>query len=449
MARARGRRRLARPFTPTVAGAGRLGIVAVVAGSLLVGMAIDAQAQLRLHQIQGEVSATRSLAERTAALAAATGRSIRRTDGQSALVESRLSQVSGELSAARALVARAKTGVASSAIQVGVVHACAAGVERSAAALAAGHQAQAVADLSSVSSVCQNALGTRTGGPVYPFDFADPDVIAVKGGYEAYATNATAGNIQIMRSTDLVHWEKAGNALPSLASWARPGSTWAPAVIHLRRSYLLYYTAAVTANGIECLSVATSRRPQGPFVDGSRSPLVCQTDRGGSIDPSPYLDPSGHAYLTWKSNGGHGQPSTLWAQALDSRGTALVGAGPTALLTPVERWEGSVVEAPTMMASGSGFLLFYSGNNWDSADYAVGVARCGGPLGPCVRLQAGPLLGSQPAMVGPGGESVFTDGQGHLQMAFAAWLAGAVGYPHDRLLFIRPLSVTGDSVRLG
>ena len=36
---------------------------------------------------------------------------------------------------------------------------------------------------------------------------------------------------------------------------------------------------------------------------------------------------------------------------------------------------------------------------------------------------------------------VFTDKQGQLQMAFQAWLPGAVGYPHPRLLFIRPLDV--------
>ncbi len=49
--------------------------------------------------------------------------------------------------------------------------------------------------------------------------------------------------------------------------------------------------------------------------------------------------------------------------------------------------------------------------------------------------------GSQPNLEGPGGETVFTDKQGQLQMAFQAWLPGAVGYPHPRLLFIRPLVI--------
>ena len=59
---------------------------------------------------------------------------------------------------------------------------------------------------------------------VYPFDFADPDVLVVRGTYYAYGTNSTAGNIQIMESSDLANWRKAGDALPTLASWASPGA---------------------------------------------------------------------------------------------------------------------------------------------------------------------------------------------------------------------------------
>ncbi|HEY7946164.1 MAG TPA: glycoside hydrolase family 43 protein [Acidimicrobiales bacterium] len=422
---------------------------AVAAGVLVGGIVVDVHGQMRLHGSQGQLAATRSQVQRTAARAAATTRSTHRIDGQTALLQGRLTEVSAELATAVTLMAQSHAGVARSGVAVGAVHACAGGVQRSVSALAAGYQGQAVADLSAVSSVCESLLASQSGGPVYPFDFADPDIITVKGGYDAYGTNSAAGNIQMMTSTDLVHWKKAGNALPTLPRWARSGSTWAPAVIHLGRSYLLYYTAATASTGTQCLSVATARRAQGPFVDTSRAPLECQTALGGSIDPSAYVDPSGTPYLVWKSNGGPGQPATLWAQALDPRGTALRGAGPTALLQPGQPWEGSVVEAPSMVTSGGGVLLFYSGNNWDSTGYAIGVARCRGPLGPCVRPLARPLLGSQPNLEGPGGESVFTDAQGHLEMAFHAWLPGGVGYPHNRFLFIRPLTVSGTTVQVG
>ena len=300
-----------------------------------------------------------------------------------------------------------------------------------------------MAALSVVRTACQEMLGApAAGGPVYPYDFADPSVIDVRGTYYAYGTNSTAGNIQIMESTDLQNWKKAGDALPTLAPWATAGATWAPAVMHLKHSYLLYYTAAEAGSRIQCLSVATAGRPEGPFTDDSTAPLECQPSLGGSIDPTPYLDgATGRPYLAWKSNGADGQPATIWAQALDSQGTELTGAGPTALFRASQSWEGGVVEAPSMVAVDGAYDLFYSANDWDSADYAVGVARCAGVLGPCTKPLAGPLLASQATFEGPGGAAVFTDGQGQLEMAFQAWLPGAVGYPHPRLLFIRQLDI--------
>jgi hypothetical protein len=438
------REKVRRPVIGGVPGAGwavALVAVIVVAGTVAVA-ADDMGVQHRLHQAESQEATTQALVRRTTALLSSTRRSIQKDDAGDDATGKSLTRVTTELSAARQELARARAGMASGAVELGAVHSCAGGVSRSVSALQKGDQGLAVAVLSSVAAVCENMLGPGTGGPVYPFDFADPDIVMARGVYYAYGTNSTAGNIQIMESSDLVTWRKAGDALPTLASWAAPGDTWAPAVIKLKRSYVLYYTAATAGGRIQCLSVATARRPGGPFTDHSKAPLECQPGLGGSIDPSPYLDAGGHPYLAWKSNGAGGQPATIWAQALDPQGTALTGAGPTELLRPTEAWEGSVVEAPSMVAVDGSYFLFYSGNNWDSGNYAIGVAHCAGVLGPCGKPLAGPLFGSQTNLEGPGGETVFTDGQGQLEMAFSAWLPGAVGYPHPRLLFTRPLVVT-------
>jgi hypothetical protein len=421
----------------------RISVAAVtVVVVLLVAATIDdVQVQLRLHRDQSQVATNRTQISRTVALISSATRSRQRTDARRATTENGLTEVTAELKAARQRLAQSQTGMALSGVQLVAVHSCASGVSRSASALQAGNQSQAVAELSSVAAVCENMLGSGSGGPVYPFDFADPAVIGVKGTYFAYGTNSTLGNIQIMESTDLLNWTKAGDALPVLASWATPGQTWAPSIIHLKRSYLLYYTVASAASKVQCISVATAKKPQGPFVDSSTGPLECQPNLGGSIDADPYLDAAGRPYLAWKSNGGDGQPATIWAQALDPQGTALLGSKPTELLQPSQSWEGSVVEAPTMLYDDGSYFLLYSGNNWDSADYAIGVALCTGALGPCVKPMSQPLFGSQANLQGPGGETVFTDDQGQLEMAFQAWLPGAVGYPHPRLLFIRQLDI--------
>ena len=39
-----------------------------------------------------------------------------------------------------------------------------------------------------------------------------------------------------------------------------------------------------------------------PFIDRSSEPLIFQHRRGGSIDPSPFVDDDGRAYLLWKSD---------------------------------------------------------------------------------------------------------------------------------------------------
>ena len=304
-------------------------------------------------------------------------------------------------------------------------------------------QSGAVSSISGVSGSCQSVQGQGKGGAVFPFDFPDPAVIRVGSVYYGYATNSATGNVQKIESTDLVQWSVLGDALAGLPAWARHGDTWAPGVMAFGSGYDLYYTTFDTHTNTECISVAVAGGPQGPFVDHSQAPLVCQASRGGSIDPSPFTGDGGAPYLVWKSEGWKGQPATIWSQRLSADGTALMGTGPTALMTPSQPWEGGVVEGPFVVPWAGQYYLFYSANDWRTAAYGIGVAVCSGPTGPCTKPLAGPLLGSQPNLSGPGGPSLFTDGQGGLWMAFHAWLPGAVDYPHNRLLFLRQVTFSG------
>ena len=82
-------------------------------------------------------------------------------------------------------------------------------------------------------------------------------------------------------------------------------------------NYVLYYTVRHTARNKQCVSVATAASPAGPFTDTSSGPLVCQFDRGGSIDPVVFTDSQGSSYLLWKSDDNAlGQPTALWGRLL-------------------------------------------------------------------------------------------------------------------------------------
>ncbi len=266
--------------------------------------------------------------------------------------------------------------------------------------------------------------------PVHEPDFPDPFVLRAGSTYYAYGTHRGLANIQILRSDDLVSWRDLGTALPFLPDWAAGPWVWAPSVLARPGAHVLYYAVAERASGLFCVSAAVSvHGPQGPFIDRSREPLVCQRDRRGTIDPSPFVDPAGTPWLLFKSEGiEHREPTRIWIQQLAPDGRSLVGPKHELLATE-QAWEEPIIENPAMIAADGRYFLFYSANRWRSADYAVGHAVCDAPTGPCRRVGDGPLFASANGAAGPGGVELFTDPDGGTWMAYHAWTAGQVGYP--------------------
>ena len=265
-------------------------------------------------------------------------------------------------------------------------------------------------------------------------DAADPDVFTAGGRHWLFTTNVfpygMTINVPVRVSDDLLTWYYVGDALPELGAWARPGKTWAPSIVAVDGGYLLHYVATERTTWRQCVGVATSATPYGPFVDVRGEPLVCDISAGGSIDPDVFVTDDGRLVLHWKSDGNAIRTATtLWARELTSSGTAFApGSVPNVLLSSHggPSWELGVIENPAMVAGGDGSLwLLYSGGLWESDRYAVGTARCAGALGPCERSE--PLVSTGSSVTGPGGASVFTDNAGALWLAVHAWV-GAPSY---------------------
>ena len=430
-----------RPRTRWLAGAA----VVLMVGALVAALTTDLHAHQRdRHEHKLLALARRTLSNSRFDLKATTYAKDLATNHRNDLDASVTATVAQVTSTDGVLAATDKTASALG-LDIGTLQTCLGGLQGAYKQIAADDSTLATDDIALVSAACLSLDGGSNDGLVYPFDFPDPFVLRVGSTYFAYGTNSTEGNIQIIESTNLSQWSAVGNALPNLPSWAKPGGTWAPSVLQVGGTFVLYYAAVVAgpSGGEDCISVATATEPQGPFVDNSSSPLVCQTALGGSIDPSPFVDVDGAPYLEWKSSGGAGQPATIWSEQLNAAGTGFVGVAPTQLLAADQSWQGGVVEAPDLVLSGGRYFLFYSGNSWKTAGYAMGVATCSGPLGPCTESSSQPILASGTTLSGPGGESVFAEADGSLWIAFDAWEPGAVGYPHSRVLFVRPLNLSG------
>jgi hypothetical protein len=414
---------------------------ALVVTALVAGVVVDVVAQVQLHD-------ARSAAQKARSDLATSRQDVRHAVAALRLAIANRDSNQGALDAADQELLAAKADLSSSDADAGaqstditVTDQCLDGVDRALEAVNTGEHSSVLADLSSASSSCLSLEG-QGGGPVYPFDFPDPYLLTDGGTTYAYGTNSATGNIQMLESTDLTHWTPVGDALPHLPTWAVPGNTWAPAVLQVGTTFVLYYTVQAAGDGDECISAATSTSPTGPFVDDSSAPLVCQTSLGGSIDPDAFVDDSGHPYLLWKSVGTTDQAPTIWSQALAPGGTALGGGSPAPLVTPTQPWEAGIVEAPAMAVVDGQYDLLFSGNDWSSSRYAIGLATCSAPTGPCTVTGSGPILASQTGFSGPGGPAVFQDAGGQWWVAFAAYLPQAVGYPNSRLLFLRKLGVT-------
>ena len=262
--------------------------------------------------------------------------------------------------------------------------------------------------------------GLLNGLPIYNGDFADPYALVDGDSLYIYATSTTASAevpaahipvIAVTRATGFAgHY--LGDALPNLPAWTVPSYQWAPSVWgRPDGTFVLYYSTPATQpldcvsndaapgcvrtthgpNTAMCISRATSTSPSGPFVDDSSAAFICPTAEGGAIDPSIFVADDGTPWLLWKTDGDCcNLPTHIYSQQLSPDGLSTVGP-PHQLIGATQAWEGGLVEAPSMVQSGSTFYLFYSANLWGTPDYSIGIARM--PVGDgAVHQATGPGL---------------------------------------------------------
>ncbi|MSV48603.1 MAG: family 43 glycosylhydrolase [Actinobacteria bacterium] len=277
--------------------------------------------------------------------------------------------------------------------------------------------------------------GLLRGVPIVEGDFADPFALAEPDALYIYATNTVDANIPVIRirKNQLFKAQYLGDALPTLPSWTVKGFQWAPSVWAAPGdSFVMYYTTP-SSGGLgnkQCISRATSTDPAGPFVDNSTEAFICPLSEGGAIDASIFVDTDDVLYLIWKSDGNCcNLPTVIYSQPLTSDGLSVAGP-PVELITASQPWEDNLVEGPSMIRKGATYYLFYSANQWDTTDYAIGAATCTSVSGPCTKPEKKPWMDSGTFSKGPGGQEFFESaGKPGVWMVHHGWLPNQAGTP--------------------
>lgn len=249
-------------------------------------------------------------------------------------------------------------------------------------------------------------------------------MLRVADTYYAYATQANDGsvNVQLATSNDLETWEvEVTDPLPELPSWATNGRTWAPDVSEVPDGFVMYFTAHSVDPDLQCIGVARSASPTGPFRPVGKVPLVCPAAQGGAIDAASFVDEDSQRYLLWKNDGNCcGKDTWLHIQPVSPDGLRLTGP-PVRLVKQAEPWEGALVEAPTLLRHDNTYVLLYSANDYSGDAYATGYATSPKLRGPYEK-GAEPLMTTADIGVsGPGGQDVVTGPDGGLRILYHGW----------------------------
>ena len=309
-------------------------------------------------------------------------------------------------------------------------------------------------------------MTTQYQNPVYSYDFADPFVLKTNGEYFAYGTAAAGSDgkiFPVLRSTDLVHWEKLEGALVPLEN-PRAFSYWAPEVAEKDGKFFMFYSASTShSDEHHRLRVAIAEHPAGPFVDSGKELMP---ESGFTIDASPFRDPiTGKNFLFYATDYESDEPTgTGLAVVPLSDDLKSVTASAQLVVRAQADWQiyernrnykgktwekWNCVEGPNVVYHEGQYYCFYSGGAWHGNDYGVGFAVADNPLGPWEdkrAIEGATVLRAIPGkVIGPGHCSIVLgpDDKTHY-MVYHAWNLEKTA----RRLCIDPIDWTPDGPKV-
>ena len=248
------------------------------------------------------------------------------------------------------------------------------------------------------------AQASRSGNPIFPGWYADPEAHIFQNQYWIYPTYSAPYDEQVFMdafsSTDLVTWKKHPRVLDRRdVGWAKR-AMWAPSVVQKDGWYYLFFGANDIQNDQEVggIGVARSHYPQGPFKDYLGKPLIDKFHNGAQpIDQFVFKDTDGSYYILY----GGWKHCNIAKLKDDFTGFVPFADGTTFKeITPE-----SYVEGAFMFVKDGKYYFMWSEGGWTGPNYAVAYAIASSPFGPFKRI--GKILQQNPSVAtGAGHHSV-------------------------------------------
>ncbi|HEV9038379.1 MAG TPA: glycoside hydrolase family 43 protein [Puia sp.] len=299
------------------------------------------------------------------------------------------------------------------------------------------------------------ALPARSGNPIFPGWYADPEAAAFDTAYWVFPTYSDKYSKQVFfdafSSPDLVQWSKHPHILDtSVIHWAKR-AMWAPAIALKGGKYYFFFAANDIQNdsSLGGIGVAVARKPQGPYKDYLGKPLIGKFHNGAQpIDQAVFKDDDGQYYMIY----GGWKHCNIAKLRPDFKGFIPFPDGATFKeITPED-----YVEGPYMMKRGGKYYFMWSEGGWTGPDYSVAYAIGDSPTGPFRRI--GKILQQDTTVAtGAGHHSVIhIPGTDDYYIVYHRRPLGETDANHrvvciDRLEFtadghIRPVRITKDGV---
>jgi len=246
----------------------------------------------------------------------------------------------------------------------------------------------------------------RSGNPILPGRYADPEVGVFAGKYWIFPTYSAPYDKQTFldafSSLDLVNWTRHERVLQtSSVPWATR-AMWAPSVVENNGKFFLFFGANdIQRNGeLGGIGVAVADSPAGPYTDYLGKPLIDAFHNGAQpIDQFAFKAPDGQWYLIY----GGWRHCNITRLSPDFKSLQPFEDGETFKeITP----EG-YVEGPFMFVRNGKYYFMWSEGGWTGPDYSVAYAIAESPMGPFQRV--GKILQQDPLIAtGAGHHSVLT-----------------------------------------